>query len=104
MGDQEADIERIKECAAALKRVHDTFSKRSNPAKAFGTGELGSQRLLDAFDEFDSNWKVRRRKLTDELLSLHKITKTAADSYEQVDSELANALRESDKRDGRTGS
>lgn len=100
MGDQEADIGRIKESARALKRVHDTFEKRSNPAEGYGMGELGSRELLEAFDEFDSNWKIRRRKLMEELDKLHKITKTAADSYEELDSELARALRESDKEGG----
>ncbi|KIX79734.1 hypothetical protein SF12_02885 [Streptomyces sp. MBRL 601] len=101
MGDQEADIGRIKESARALKRVHDTFEKRSNPAKGYGMSEMGSQKLLDAFDEFDSNWKIRRRKLMEELDKLHKITKTAADSYEELDSELARALREADKESGK---
>ncbi|MGW0824249.1 hypothetical protein [Streptomyces sp. NPDC002845] len=98
MSDQEADIDRIKECARSLKRIHDTFEKRGNPAKGYGIGEIGSQKLLDAFDEFDSNWKIRRRKLTEELKVLHEITKTAAESYEQLDHELAEALRREDRQ------
>ncbi|MEU6120665.1 hypothetical protein [Streptomyces sp. NPDC047123] len=96
MGDQEADIERIRECARSLKRIHDTFQKRSNPADGYGTGELGSQLLLDTFDTFGGNWKIHRKKLTEELRSLHGMTKAAADAYEKIDHELAEALRRSD--------
>jgi len=95
--DQHADIDRIKECSRALKRIRDTFVEHANPADGFGIGELGSQRILDAFSKFDSNWKIHRGKLADELQSLHKFVKTVADSYESIDHELAEALRKSDK-------
>ncbi|MFE0175276.1 hypothetical protein ACFWZ2_23445 [Streptomyces sp. NPDC059002] len=105
MGDQEADIDRIKECAGALKRIHDTFEKRANPADGYGMAELGSQRLLDTFSTFGSNWKIHRKKLTEELQSLHGITKAAAEAYETLDHELAEALRRSDKQgSGKPGS
>ncbi|MEU7383700.1 MULTISPECIES: hypothetical protein [unclassified Streptomyces] len=48
MSDQQADIDRIKECSRALKRIHDTFAERGNPAEGFGVAEIGSQRILDA--------------------------------------------------------
>ncbi|WP_282703308.1 hypothetical protein [Streptomyces sp. CC219B] len=100
MGDQEADIARIKECARALKRIKDTFAERANPAEGYGVEDIGSQKILDAFDEFGSNWKIHRKKLTEELEKLHTITKTAADSYETLDHELAEALRRADKEAG----
>ncbi|MFJ6563445.1 hypothetical protein ACIQMV_26985 [Streptomyces sp. NPDC091412] len=102
MSDQQADIDRIKECSRALKRIRDTFAERGNPAQGFGISEIGSQRILDAFSKFDSNWKIHRRKLTEELESLHGITKAAAESYEKIDHELAEALRNADK-DGKKG-
>ncbi|MCX4548887.1 MULTISPECIES: hypothetical protein [unclassified Streptomyces] len=97
MSDQQADIERIKECSRSLKRIHDTFDKRSDPSQGYGVAELGSQKLLDAFHTFGSNWKIHRGKLTEELESLYGITKTAAESYEKIDHELAEALRDQDK-------
>ncbi|PWI11223.1 hypothetical protein DIZ27_07490 [Streptomyces sp. NWU339] len=98
MGDQEADIERIKESARALKRIRDTFAERANPADGYAVDDLGSQKILDAFDKFSSNWKIRRRQLTEELERLHGITKGAAESYETLDHELAEALRRTDER------
>ncbi|MEU1081437.1 hypothetical protein ABZ368_14520 [Streptomyces sp. NPDC005908] len=104
MGDQEADIARIKETARALGRIRDTFAERANPAEGYGVDDLGSERILNAFDTFAGNWKIHRRQLTEELEKLHGITKTAAQSYEELDHELAEALRRTDERtEERTG-
>ncbi|MFF6875349.1 hypothetical protein ACFY9S_08515 [Streptomyces sp. NPDC012474] len=97
MSDQQADIDRIKECSRALKRIRDTFADRGNPAESFSVDEIGSQKILDAFDEFGSNWKIHRKRLTEELEKLHGITKAAADSYEQIDHDLAEVLRAEDR-------
>lgn len=97
MGDQEADIARIKETARSLGRIRDTFAERANPAERYGVDDLGSEKILDAFDTFADNWKIHRRQLTEELEKLHGITKTAAQSYEELDHELAEALRRTDE-------
>ncbi|MFI1957877.1 hypothetical protein ACH46L_16730 [Streptomyces althioticus] len=97
MGDQEADIARIKETARSLGRIRDTFAERANPAEGYGVDDLGSEKILDAFDTFADNWKIHRRQLTEELEKLHGITKTAAQSYEELDHELAEALRRTDE-------
>ncbi|MFJ5914235.1 hypothetical protein ACIQFW_00345 [Streptomyces ardesiacus] len=97
MGDQEADTARIRESARALKRIRGTFAERANPADGYGVDEIGSQKILEAFDKFGSNWKIHRRQLTDELEKLYGIVKAAADSYDKVDHELAEALRRSDE-------
>ncbi|MFF5344672.1 hypothetical protein ACFY4H_28890 [Streptomyces althioticus] len=97
MGDQEADIARIKETARSLGRIRDTFAERGNPAEGYGVDDLGSEKILDAFDTFADNWKIHRRQLTEELEKLHGITKTAAQSYEELDHELAEALRRTDE-------
>ncbi|MFI9105891.1 hypothetical protein ACIGXA_35840 [Streptomyces fildesensis] len=96
--DLAADTLRIRQCSAALKRVHDEFDKHANPADGYGRAEIGSDLLTDVFHDFGSNWKVHRTKLTEELEKLAKITEQAADTYDQVDSELAQALRGEDKK------
>jgi hypothetical protein len=98
MGDQEADIDRLRESARALKRIRGTFAERANPAEGYGVGEIGSEKILDAFEKFGSNWKIHRRQLTDELEKLHGITKGAADSYDEIDHALAEALRRADEK------
>ncbi|MBC9731534.1 hypothetical protein [Streptomyces sp. TRM68367] len=79
MSDQQADVDRIKECSRALKRIRDTFAERGNPADGYGVGEIGSQKILDVFEKFGSNWKIHRQRLTEELEKLHGITTTAAE-------------------------
>ncbi|WBB58624.1 hypothetical protein O7599_23730 [Streptomyces sp. WMMC500] len=96
VSDIKADLERIRECSRALGRIHRTFSHHANPADGYGTGEIGSQQLVDTFSDFGSNWKIHRGKLTEELEKLGKITAAAAESYDKVDTDLANALRKED--------
>lgn len=98
MGDQEADIQRIRDCSRSLKRIHDTFDKRANPADGYGTSELGSQTLIDTFSDFGDNWKIHREQLASALKKLSKLTDTAADTYDKTDHDLAAALRDTDAK------
>lgn len=98
MSDQTADLDRIRECSDSLKRIHSTFTKKANPAEGYEKSELGSQALIDAFSEFGSNWEVHRKELAGRIKKLYKITATVADTYEEIDHELAKALRETDKK------
>lgn len=98
MSDQKADLERIRECSDALKRIHDAFAKKADPAAGYGKSELGSQELIDAFSDFASNWKIHRKELAGELEKLCKLTSTFADSFEQIDHKLAEALRGTDEK------
>ncbi|AKG43072.1 hypothetical protein H7827_20075 [Streptomyces sp. JH002] len=91
-----ADLERIRECADAILGIHDTFANSANPAEGYGKSELGATTLLDAFDDFEDNWSIRRGKLTDELKALGDIVAGAAEMYEGIDRELAQALRDND--------
>jgi len=97
VSDLKADTVRIRECSDALKRIHDEFTNRANPAKGYSPSEMGSSLLADAFDEFGSNWKIHREQLKEELEKLAKATEAAADTYDKVDGDLAKALRDQDK-------
>ncbi|MET8132030.1 hypothetical protein ABZV24_08705 [Streptomyces sp. NPDC005251] len=99
MSDQTADITRIKESARSLSRIHREFSRNANPAGGLGVGTLGEQSLVDVFDDFGDNWKIHRERLTDELKKLSEILSTAAKAYEDIDHQLAEALRATDKKD-----
>ncbi|MFD4410387.1 hypothetical protein ACFVXW_11765 [Streptomyces sp. NPDC058251] len=98
MSDQTADISRIKESARSLSKIHREFKGNSNPADGLGVGTLGEQGLADVFDDFGDNWKIHRERLTDELEKLSKILSTAAKAYEDIDHQLAEALRSTDKK------
>ncbi|MFF3845418.1 hypothetical protein [Streptomyces sp. NPDC002328] len=98
MSDQKADLSRIKESAKSLSRIHREFTHHANPADGFGVSVLGERGLVDVFHDFDDNWKIHRERLTDELEKLSKILTTAAKAYEDIDYQLAEALRGTDKK------
>ncbi|MEU4166006.1 hypothetical protein AB0F46_03850 [Streptomyces sp. NPDC026665] len=99
MSDQTADITRIKESARSLSKIHREFSQNANPADGLGVGTLGEQSLVDVFDDFGDNWKIHRERLTDELKKLSEILSAAAKAYEDIDHQLAEALRSTDTKD-----
>ncbi|MGW0865394.1 type VII secretion target [Streptomyces sp. NPDC002611] len=103
MSDQTADIERIKESAKSLSKIHREFDKNANPAEGMGAATLGDQGLVDVFDEFGDNWKIHRERLTEELENLSKLLHTAAKTYEDVDHQLAEALRDAGKKKPSSG-
>ncbi|HEY5834534.1 hypothetical protein [Streptomyces sp.] len=100
-GDLVASTTRIAQCAQALTRIHDEFAHHGNPADGYGRTELGSDLLVDMFHDFGSNWTVHRRKLTDELERLAKITDEAAKTFDRIDMDLAQALTATDKADAK---
>lgn len=99
MSDQTADLARIKESARSLSRIHREFTHNANPAEGLGANTLGSKDLVDAFDDFGDNWKIHRERLTEELKKLSGILSAAAKAYEDVDHQLAEALRNQGKED-----
>ncbi|WP_033319519.1 type VII secretion target [Streptomyces yerevanensis] len=98
MSDQTADLTRIKASAKSLSRIHWEFTKNANPAEGLGSRTLGDQSLVDTFDDFGDNWKIHRERLTDELKKLSEVLSAAAKAYEDVDHQLAEALRGTDKK------
>ncbi|MFI8218010.1 type VII secretion target [Streptomyces sp. NPDC085932] len=98
MSDQTADIERIKESAKSLSKIHREFDKNANPAEGLGVATLGDKGLVDVFNDFGDNWKIHRERLTEELENLSKLLSTAAKAYEDVDHHLAEALRNAGKK------
>ncbi|MEN3585916.1 hypothetical protein AAH978_17395 [Streptomyces sp. ZYX-F-203] len=97
MGDQEADIGRMRDCARDLRRIREALGDQANPAQGYGVAEIGSQLILQRFDDFESNWRIRREQLMGELDALQRIIAGAAQSYEELDRALVDALRRSDE-------
>jgi hypothetical protein len=90
------DLDLIKECSNSLYRIHREFEENGNPADEYGDA-LGSDELRDVFDDFSQTWKKNRKKLMEDIENLAKYTANAAKAYEDIDHELANALREAKK-------
>ncbi|MEU9447134.1 hypothetical protein [Streptomyces sp. NPDC048277] len=98
MSDQTADLSRIKESARSLSRIHKEFAGNANPAHGLGLPVFGEEGLVDIFDDFGDNWRVHRKRLMEELEKLSKILTAAATGYEDIDHQLAEALRGTDAK------
>ncbi|MEU3334026.1 hypothetical protein [Streptomyces sp. NPDC006668] len=103
MSDQTADLARIKESARSISKIHKEFTQSANPADGLGVSVLGEKGLVDVFDDFGDNWRVHRERLADELEKLSKILTTASKAYEDIDHQLAEALRGTDSKKPGTG-
>ncbi|CAL9468369.1 WXG100 family type VII secretion target [Streptomyces althioticus] len=94
MGDHiKADLAAIKQCSRDLAKIHGEFEKRGNPADEYGSA-IGHGGLKDAFSDFGDTWKKTRKKLMKELEQLSEFTRTAAKAYDDIDHELAKAIRD----------
>ncbi|MFG3158648.1 hypothetical protein ACGFY8_02085 [Streptomyces sp. NPDC048232] len=94
MGDHiKADLATIKKCSRDLGKIHGEFERNGNPASDYGHA-VGHGGLKDAFGEFGETWKKTRKKLMKELEALAEFTATAAKAYDQIDQELAKAIRD----------
>ncbi|MFI6339487.1 hypothetical protein [Streptomyces sp. NPDC050535] len=92
------DLDLIKDCSDSLYRIHREFEDNGNPADGYGD-DLGSDKLRDIFDDFSETWKKNRKKLMKDIENLAKYTGNAAKAYEDIDHELAQALRDAKKSD-----
>ncbi|MET9733906.1 hypothetical protein ABZZ79_25600 [Streptomyces sp. NPDC006458] len=94
MGDHvKADLAAIKQCSRDLHKIHREFEQNGNPAEDYGPA-VGHGGLKDAFADFGDTWKKTRKKLMKELEKLAEFTATAAKAYDDIDQELAKAIRD----------
>ncbi|GAB2982135.1 hypothetical protein GCM10023080_055420 [Streptomyces pseudoechinosporeus] len=85
------DLEVIRSMGTGLnnvKKAFDGIGKLGKYEEDFGNGDLA-----DKFGDFADNWEISRKKLTEEVDTLAKIAKAAAQAYEDIDHQLAEAIR-----------
>ncbi|MFD5229946.1 hypothetical protein ACFWJ5_15700 [Streptomyces qaidamensis] len=75
-----------------LSNVRKAFEGLENLSGKYGE-DFGHGGLADKFEEFAENWEISREKLTEEVKALAKIAKGAAKAYEDIDHQLAEAIR-----------
>ncbi|MEU8978898.1 hypothetical protein [Streptomyces sp. NPDC048309] len=78
--------------AIGLSNVKKAFDGLDKLSGTYGD-DFGNGDLADKFGDFAKNWELSRKKLTDEVDSLSKIAKAAAKAYEEIDHQLAEAIR-----------
>jgi hypothetical protein len=75
-----------------LGKIHKAFEGLEDIVDEY-SDDLGNEELADTLDEFESNWNLCRENLMSEVEFLAQVASAAADAYEQIDRDLANALR-----------
>ncbi|MEV5955895.1 hypothetical protein AB0M11_19340 [Streptomyces sp. NPDC051987] len=96
MGDRTriGDLDVLKSVSMGIEKIVAELQGLDDKAKYGWSREVvGHEELTDRLDDFADNWDYKRGKLEGELAKLAAITKAAAQAYEQIDTDLANAVR-----------
>ncbi|MEW2162899.1 hypothetical protein AB0912_07850 [Streptomyces sp. NPDC007084] len=86
------DLDVIREMGTGLGKVKKAFDGLDKLGDQY-EGDFGNTALADKFADFAENWEISREKLTGEIDTLAQIAKAAAKAYEDVDHQLAEAIR-----------
>ncbi|MEU5580414.1 hypothetical protein [Streptomyces huasconensis] len=95
------DLNVIREMGIGLGRIKDAFDGLGK-LKGQYEDDFGEHDLSWQFGDFVENWESHREELGEEVKRLGELAKAAAKTYETMDSELAKALREADKKKKRS--
>ncbi|MGY4982893.1 hypothetical protein ACWCYL_38095 [Streptomyces sp. 900105755] len=106
MGDRTRidDLDVLKSVSTGIEKIVEELQGLDDKNKYGWSREVvGHEELTDRLDDFADNWDYKRGKLEGELAKLAAITKAAAQAYEQIDTDLANAVRKQEKKPQRQG-
>ncbi|QKW09255.1 hypothetical protein HUT18_25605 [Streptomyces sp. NA04227] len=91
------DLEVIRSMGQGLTEIKAAFDGLDK-LKGQYEDDFGEHDLAWQFGDFAGNWDHHREELGEEVKRLGEIAKGAAKTYDEVDRELAKALRESDRK------
>ncbi|MBO4259102.1 hypothetical protein [Streptomyces griseorubiginosus] len=106
MGDRTRidDLDVLKSVSRGITKIVEELERLDDKDKQGWSREvIGHEELTDRLDDFANNWDYKRGKLEGELNKLAGITKAAARAYEQMDTDLANAVRKQEKQPQKQG-
>ncbi|MFG2649780.1 hypothetical protein [Streptomyces sp. NPDC048436] len=92
-GRTQLDLDVIKGMGTGLNNVKKAFEGLEDLGGKYEE-DFGNGDLADKFGDFADNWKLSRKRLTDEVDALAQIAKAAAEAYESIDHQLAEAIRD----------
>ncbi|MFD3837680.1 hypothetical protein ACFWWC_15630 [Streptomyces sp. NPDC058642] len=85
------DLDAIKSMGTGLGNIKKAFDDIGKLDKY--SDDFGHAGLADKFGDFADNWEISREKLTKEVDALAQIAKAAGEAYEEIDHQLAEAIR-----------
>ncbi|MFQ3556741.1 hypothetical protein QZN11_08065 [Streptomyces gramineus] len=101
MGDRTRidDLDVLKSVATGIEKIVEELQGLDDKGVyGWSRESVGHEELTDRLDDFADNWDYKRGKLEGELAKLAAITKAAAQAYDQMDTDLANAVRKQEKQ------
>lgn len=93
------DLDVIKSMGTGLANIKKAFDEIGRLDKY--AEDLGDDDLADKFSDFVDNWEISREKLMEEVDAMARIAHGAAKAYEEIDHQLAEAIRGAQAADGR---
>ena len=90
---QRLDLDAIESMGRGLSNIKKAFDGIGKIGDY--SDDFGNEHLADRFEDFADNWEISREKLTGEVDALASIAKAAAKAYEEIDHQLAEAIRSS---------
>jgi hypothetical protein len=97
MGDHlKVDMGMLADTAGELRGLVSEFNGVSRFGEDSGSA-VGHPSVIDALDEFASNWKRHREKLTKHLDAVAQMAEDSEKTYRETDDKLAQSLEEAGK-------
>jgi malate synthase len=87
------DPERLSTLASNLGDITDDL-KNDRDLKSYDVEDVSHQTVADAIDDFVNDWDDKRNKLLEKVESLAEMADKSHEQFEQVDLDLAAALKE----------
>jgi len=92
MGDRlKVDMDRVRDAAANLDEIKREFDASEGITDGY-RALIGSGQLADKLDEFANNWRIHRKRLSDDLQTFAEWSRKAVEAYKSTDDELAKVL------------
>lgn len=102
MADLKVDIDQLEALRKRLDKALDVINEDSDISRDLGWA-VGDVRLASELDHFSSSWNKHRFDIRDNLEWLKDSIGKIGDSFENMDTELANALTAPPTAPGPTG-
>ncbi|KAB8163851.1 MULTISPECIES: type VII secretion target [Streptomyces] len=92
MSDLDITVDEVRELGQTLRLVATEFENSEDIASEYAD-EVSHRDLAHELEEFAENWRIHRNKLMDGLRTLAEHATQAAEGYDGIETELANALQ-----------
>jgi hypothetical protein len=86
-GDLQYNIAHLDSLSSLLSRLVGEL-RRDNAGHRYDVGDLAHQVVVDAFNDFSTNWSSKLERLTTNLDALAQMTTSASQEFQRADNDL----------------